>query len=209
MGLDKNDTVIRRRLRQKLEFVSDDIAAQVQPTEAELNAYLKAHPDAFRVEPRFTFRHVYFNPEKHGATLARDAANALAMLDQAGPKADPAAMGDSFLLEHHFDAMSASEVAKQFGKNFSTRLGTLQPGQWQGPVESGYGLHLVLLSKRTEGRPPELAEVRDAVRRELEDARRLEANEKFYQELRRRYTVTIENPEPGVERKKRADGEVR
>ena len=67
LGLDKDDIVIRRRLQQKIEFVSDDVAAQAAPTDAELNAYLQAHPDAFRVEPQFTFRQVYLNPEKHGA----------------------------------------------------------------------------------------------------------------------------------------------
>ena len=62
LGLDKDDTVIRRRLRQKMEFVSDDIAAQAEPTDADLNAYLQAHPEAFRVEQRFTFSQVYLNP---------------------------------------------------------------------------------------------------------------------------------------------------
>ena len=78
LGLDKDDTIIRRRLQQKIEFVSDDVAAQASPTDAELNAYLQAHPDKFRVEPRFTFRQVYLDPEKHGASLARDAAQLLA-----------------------------------------------------------------------------------------------------------------------------------
>ena len=100
LGLDKDDTIIRRRLRQKMEFVSDDVAAQAEPTDDELNAYLHAHPDAFRVERQFTFSHVYLNPEKHGENLARDAAQLLAQLNQAGGKADVSALGDSFLLDH-------------------------------------------------------------------------------------------------------------
>ena len=84
LGLDKDDLIIRRRLQQKMEFVSDDVAAQAQPTDAELNAYLQAHPDSFRVDQRFTFRQVYLNPEKHGKSLARDAAQLLAQLNQAG-----------------------------------------------------------------------------------------------------------------------------
>ena len=125
LGLDKDDTVIRRRLRQKMEFVSDDIAAQTEPTDADLNAYLQAHPDTFRVEQRFTFRQVYLNPEKHGENLARDAAQLLAQLKQAGGKADVSALGDSFLLEHDFTAVPASEVAKQFGEEFAAKLGGL------------------------------------------------------------------------------------
>ena len=100
LGLDKDDTIIRRRLQQKMEFVSDDVAAQAQPTDAELSAYLQAHPDSFRVEQRFTFRQVYLNPEKHGKNLARDAAQLLAQLNQAGGKADISALGDPFMLDH-------------------------------------------------------------------------------------------------------------
>jgi hypothetical protein len=196
LGLDRDDIVIRRRLRQKMEFISDDIAALAQPTDAELAAYLAAHPDLFRVEPRFTFRQLYLNPEKHGEKLAGDAARLLAQLNQPGSRADARALGDSFLLEYQFAAAPPSEVAKQFGEKFAAKLAEISPGQWQGPVESGYGVHLVLVSQRAEARLPALAEVRDAVRREWENAHRLEANERFYRELLKHYTVTIESPEP-------------
>ena len=192
LGLDQDDTVIRRRLRQKMEFISDDIAAQTEPSDAELSAYLEAHPDSFRVEPRFTFRQVYLNPAKHGENLARDAAQLLAQLNQASIQSDAAQLGDSLMLEHQFAAASASEIGNQFGEKFAAKLPELTPGQWQGPIESGYGVHLVWVSERTEGRLPALAEVRDAVRREWDNARRLEANDRFYQELLKRYTVTIE-----------------
>jgi hypothetical protein len=196
LGLDRDDTVIRRRLRQKMEFVSDDIAAQTEPTDADLTAYLQAHPDAFRVEQRVTFRQVYLNPGKHGDNLARDAARLLAQLTQPDDKGDVSALGDSFLLEHQFSALPTSEVATQFGAAFAAQLSGLAPGRWWGPVESGYGTHLVFVSERTEGRLPALAEVRDTVRREWENARRLEANERFYQELAKHYAVTIERADP-------------
>jgi hypothetical protein len=196
LGLDKDDTVIRRRLRQKMEFVSDDLAAQAEPTDAELNAYLQAHADKFPVEQRFTFRQVYLNPDKHRANLAGDTARLLAQLQQSGDKADISALGDTFLLEHDFKALPASEVAKQFGEQFAAKLGELPPGQWQGPVESGYGVHLVKVSERSERGLPALADVRTAVRREWDNARRMEANEKFFQELLKRYVVTVEQPKP-------------
>ncbi len=205
LGLDKDDTVIRRRLRQKLEFVSDDIAAQAEPTDADLNAYLQAHPESFRVEPLFTFSQVYLNPDKHDESLARDAAQLLEQLELAGDKADISALGDSFLLEHTFQSTPTSEVAKQFGEDFAAALSGLSPRQWQGPVESGYGVHLVLISERTEGRLPVLAEARDAVRREWANAQRLEGNANFYQELLKRYTVTIEGLEPVNAQKEPAD----
>lgn len=194
MGLDKDDTVIRRRLRQKMEFVSDDIAAQTEPTEVELNAYLHAHAEKFRTEARFTFRQVYLNPEKHGARLAGDAAQLLTQLQQGEKEADVAAMSDSFLLDHDFESASAGEVAKQFGAEFAEKLVKLTIGQWQGPIESGYGVHLVNVSQRTEGHLPAVAEVGETVKREWANARRVEANEAFYQDLLKRYVVTIEKP---------------
>lgn len=197
LGLDKDDTIIRRRLRQKMEFVTDDVVAQAQPTDAELNAYLEAHPDQFRAQ-LLTFSQVYLNPEKHGENLARDAAQLLAQLRQAGGKADVSPLGDSFLLDHKFEALPASEVGKLFGEEFAAKLGRLSPGQWQGPVKSGYGVHLVFVAERTDGRLPALAEVRDAVRREWDNARRLETNEKRYEAMLKRYVVTIE-PLPAAE----------
>jgi hypothetical protein len=208
LGLDRDDTIIRRRLRQKMEFISEDMATEVHPTDAELGAYLAAHPDFFGVERRFTFTHVFLNPEKHGESLARDAARLLAQLNQAGTGAEAPALGDPFLLEHHFAAVTASEVDKQFGQGFAAKLGEIPPGQWQGPLESGYGVHLVLVGEHTQGRLPALADVRDAVRREWDSARRKEANEKFYQGLLKRYTVTIEAL-PAVEARKVAAQEVK
>ena len=123
-----------------------------------------------------------------------DVAQLLEQLHQTGAKADTFSLGDAFLLEHDFDAVPASEVAKQFGETFAVQLHGLQPGQWQGPVESGYGVHLVFISERTTGHVPALEEIRDAVRREWANVRQLEANEQFYQGLLKRYTVTVERP---------------
>jgi len=200
LGLDRDDTVVRRRLRQKMEFISDDVAREVEPTDQQLRAYIDAHESAFRVERRFTFSHVYLDPSRHGENLARDAAQLLARLKQAGGRADVSELGDAFLLEHTFDAVPASEVAKQFGGTFAATLGELPPGEWRGPVESGYGVHLVFVTERTEGRLPALNDVREAVRREWTNARRVNANGALYQSLLQHYVVTIERPqlaEPG------------
>jgi hypothetical protein len=192
----KEYLIIRRRLQQKMEFVSDDVAAQAQPTDDELKAYLRAHPDSFRVEQRFTFRQVFLNPDRHGKSLARDTAQLLAQLNQDGSKTDTSTLGDSIMLDKQYDALPGAEVGRLFGDKFAKTLSGLPLGQWQGPVESAYGVHLVFVSERQEGAIPALADVRDAVRREWDNARRLEANDKFYRELLKHYTVTIENPEP-------------
>jgi len=196
LGMDKDDTIIRRRLRQKMEFVTDDVvAAAIEPTDADLGAYLTAHADSFRVERRFTFAHVYLNPEKHGENLGRDGAQLLGQLVQTGATADDALnLGDRFLLDQRFDSLPAGEVAKIFGESFAAKLGGIPPGQWAGPIESGYGAHLVLVTQRTDGRLPALADVREAVRQEWANARRLETNEKYYEAMLKRYAVTIERP---------------
>ncbi len=196
LGLDRDDIVIRRRLRQKLEFVSEDLAAQAEPTDGQLRAYLSAHPDAFRVEPRYTFRQVFLNPQRRGGQLPHDATRLLARLRQAD--ADPDSLGDSSLLDHTFQALPASLVAEQFGDQFAAALGGLPTGEWRGPVVSTYGAHLVLVGDRADGRVPALEDVRDVVRRDWANAQRTEASEKYYQALLRRYAVTVERPQPVV-----------
>jgi PPIC-type PPIASE domain len=205
MGLDQDDPVIRRRLQQKLEFVTDDVAALAEPTDAELVAYLKAHADVFHVDRKFTFSQVYLDPGKHGERLTQDADQLLIQLQQKGRDVDLYSLGDAFLLEHRFEAAPATEISKQFGDKFVAKLADVPIGQWLGPVESGYGIHLVFVEERTEARLPELAQVRDEVRRELTNARRLESNEKFFQNLLKRYSVTVEKPDPADAGKKLAN----
>jgi hypothetical protein len=194
LGLDKDDSVIRRRLRQKLEFISDSVGSQAEPTDEQLAEYLKTHANAFHGERQFTFSQVYLDPQKHGENLTRDVNQMLAQLRLAGNKPDLSKMGDSFLLEQEFAAVPAGEVSKQFGEKFMTKLADLPLGEWSGPIESGYGVHLVLVTNRSDGAVPALAEVRDTVKRDWVNAQRSEINEKFYQALLKRYTVTIEDP---------------
>ena len=190
LGLDKDDVVIRRRLRQKLEFVSEDVLAPPEPTDDQLRAHLTSHPDAFRVEARFTFRHIFLNGEHRGEELARDVARLLVQLAQ--PGTDPDTLGDPFLLDRRFDVIPAGLVAEQFGKQFAATLAELPTGQWVGPVASAYGTHLVFVPQRTGGRVLALEDVGEAVRREWVNAQRAESSEKFYQGLLKSYSVTIE-----------------
>jgi PPIC-type PPIASE domain len=194
LGLGRDDTIIRRRLRQKLEFVTEDVAALAEPTEEQLRTYLAEYPDTFRAQARFTFSQVHLDPARRGANLARDVARLLAGLEQAGLRADVSALGDSRMLDHQFVGLPTGDVDRQFGEGFAAKLAALAVGRWHGPIESGYGVHLVLVRERTEGRAPTLEDVRDAVRRAWMNARRQEANENFYQALLRRYTVTVERP---------------
>jgi hypothetical protein len=194
LGLEQNDTVIRRRLQQKMEFIAEDLASRSEPTEADLAAYLAEHPDAFRQDRQLTFRHVYLNPQTRGDQLDADAAMLLTDLRAAGAQADMSELGDPTLLERAFRDESQRRVEAMFGAEFSAELASLPLGEWIGPVHSSFGTHLVLVEQRTEGRVATLDEVRPQVRREWENARRLEMNAKFLETLLEQYEVTIEWP---------------
>jgi hypothetical protein len=200
MGLDRDDTIIRRRMRQKLEFLVEDAASAMPPTESELQAYLDAHPDSFRFEPQVAFRQVYVDPSRDGDPASRALA-LLAQLGEAGPDAALDGLGDSIMLDPEVPLLRQDEVARLFGTEFAERVVTLPPGRWEGPVQSGYGLHLVMVRELVPGREADLDEVRRDVERELLGERRREQLAAMYDELLDKYSVTIEGPasQPGAE----------
>jgi parvulin-like peptidyl-prolyl isomerase len=194
MGLDRDDTIIRRRLRQKLEFLVEDAASSAPPTDADLEAWLKKHPQSFRAEPQVALRQVYVSPERRGASAAKDAEKLLARLRAKGPDARTDGLGDASMLPAEQALVPLREVARSFGDDFAQELMKIEPGQWTGPVESPYGLHLVLVQERVAGAAPELAEVRPVVEREVLAERRKRDLDTLYERLLEKYTVTIEKP---------------
>ena len=194
LGLDRDDTIVRRRLQQKLEFLSEDLAVVGEPTEQELDQFLTQHPESFRSETRLTFSQVFLNPDRRGASLEADTTQLLARLNAQNSTLDLVSLSDSRMLDPRLEEVPQSDVVRQFGAEFAAELLTLPLGRWQGPVKSGYGLHLVRVEERTLGHLPSLGEVRDAVVREWEAAKRREMKEAQYKALLTRYTVTIEKP---------------
>ena len=192
MGMDRDDTLIRRRLRQKLEFVAEDLADTVEPTEQELQQHLNENPDSFRVEQRATFRHIYLKPELHGDGLRQDIQQLLDQLRGDDIAVDPSQLGDPSLLPHFYEDLRKSAVAGQFGPAFAAEVFALPAGAWNGPIESAYGVHLVLVEGKSEGRLPPLEEVRQAVRREWYATRRIASKEDFFQSLRDKYEIVVE-----------------
>lgn len=186
-GMERGDEVVRRRVVQKMDFMTEGMAADV-PKEAELQTWLRDHPDEYRIPARYTLLQVYFDPARHGERLDRDIAAALKALRQ-----DPRApVGDLTMLPATMADASSGDVARAFGQPFADALGELPLRRWSGPLVSGYGLHLVRIDARTPARTPTLAEVRKDVERDLLNARSRQAGEDFYDELRERYKVKIE-----------------
>ena len=185
MGLDRDDPVVRRRVQQKVEFILDS-AEPAAPTEPELQRWLDEHPESFRRDAVYELRQVYFDPDRRGEHLQRDLAEARRRL-----AAGMDVAGDSTLLPVSFHASSA-DVARTFGPRFESALRDLRTGSWQGPIESAFGLHLVELSMHVPARLPPLAEVRDAVERDLVRARAQTSATESYDRLRANYSVRIE-----------------
>jgi len=186
MGLDRDDSIVRRRVAQKLEFIADG-ATPTTATRQDLQAWLDAHPTSYLVEPRYSLRQVFFNPERRGDRLQLDVAAARRAL-QLGKEA----RGDATMLPAALEDARAFEVARTFGSDFAQALETLPVGSWQGPVRSAFGWHLVELTTREAGRKATLDEVHAAVERDWLQARTQAASEAFFQRLRAKYTVRIE-----------------
>ena len=187
LGLDENDTIIRRRLAQKLTFLNEDLANAEEPSLEALQAYFSEHAADFRVPERFSFEHRYFSSDRRENAEA-DARAALQSGNQSG---------DPFILQKSYANRSSREVADLFGREFADQLAALDatlPDAWQGPIASAYGWHLVRLNQKSAARDPLLAEVQDAVRRDYLQQRRRDANESFYQALRARYHIQLADP---------------
>jgi len=195
MGLDQDDVIVRRRMRQKFEFLVEDMAARTgPPSDQELEAYLRQHADKYREESSFGFEHIFLSREKRGASAAAEATAMLARLSGKGA-IDFEKLGDAFLLPSRFEKTSAGETARLFGEKFAKELNKIQLGTWAGPIESSYGFHLVRVYARNPEVAPALANVRESVLRDFLSDRRKQELDTQYEKLRVRYTVVVEPPE--------------
>jgi len=202
LGLDNDDTVIRRRLRQKMEFLSDTVIGALNPTDEELETYLKSNMSKFELDPQIAFEQVFLNPERRGDQIEEDAASILEALNT-NASADAAKLGDATLLPLELDLTSATRISQTFGPQFAKAIDQLTPGAWGGPIKSTFGTHLVRVNKREPGRVPALNEVRAAVKREWATEQRKKLEDRRFTELLKRYDVSIErqpnsatSPEP-------------
>jgi hypothetical protein len=198
LGLAENDTVVRRRLAQKAQFVLEDLTAQPEPDDAELEPYLRRSEDRFRTPGRYSFQHVYVSPERWGDEAEAEALRLLERLRAGGAWVDPGSLGDRLMLGHRLEDHSETEIAGFLGQDFAAALSEIPPGRWDGPLESAFGLHLVYVEKRVPSRVPPLAEIRDRVLDEYRSERQREANEAVYQALRDRYEIVVETGDDPV-----------
>lgn len=190
LGLDQGDNLIKRRLRQKLEFILEDVSSLVEPTDEELTLYMQQHKARFHIKPQVSFQQVYLNYDKHDDVGAQ----ADKLLTQLRAGENPEQLGDQTMLAVDFELISQTDIERRFGEEFARQVVTLPQGVWSGPVASGFGIHLVLVSEKVEGRLPELAQVKETVKRDWLVERRKELKEVTFSELLKGYEIVIEKP---------------
>src|SRR5262249_29392920 len=155
LGLDKNDTIVKRQMAQKMQFLAEDVAAAREPTPEELGKWYEVNRDQFAFPPRISFRHLYFSPDRRGARTRDDAAAALTKFTGQPEDSNLATpLADAFMFQEYYRDRAPEFLGKEFGANFALAVAKLSLGSWQGPVESGFGWHLVFVDTLIPGRVP-------------------------------------------------------
>ncbi|MDX2477788.1 MAG: peptidylprolyl isomerase [Gammaproteobacteria bacterium] len=186
LGLDKNDAMVRRRLQQKMEFLTDTVIYLQEPSTGELETYFTANEQVYRSEPRLAFEQIYL-----GESPPEDVVSRILKTLLSEPAMESSTLGQRTFLPAQLKLSSPGAIDSVFGKGFYDQVAVLAPGEWVGPVMSSYGTHLI---RTLDGRPggmPSLEEVRDSVLRDWNTAKALEHRELDYAKRRSRYTVEI------------------
>jgi len=194
LGLDQDDPIVRRRLAQKLEFLLQDVATLREPTEDELATYFASHRTNYTVPAHLTVSHIYFSATKH-ASAEHDAKSVLKRLREGNVTGAATALGDPFLLDVELQDKPLPEIEQTFGREFSTAVAAVAAGEWQGPVRSTYGWHLVKVTTREEARVPMLAEVREKVKKDFAEEQRRKTNDEVIARLTSRYVIVVQGRE--------------
>ena len=195
MGLDKDDTIVKRRMAQKMQFIAEDVAAAHEPSTAELRIWFEKNSNKFALPSRYSFRHLYFSPDKRGKNAQQDAAKALAKISgQPEDSALASSIADQFMFQDYYGDQATEAIAKEFGPQFAVAIEKLKPGSWQGPIESGYGWHLVFVGTVIPGRIPAFEEIEPEVKTAWLGEQKRQAWQKAYQEMRTKYAVLLPGP---------------
>ncbi len=195
MGLDKDDEIVKRRMAQKMQFLAEDVATAHEPSTAELQTWFEKNSGKFSLPSRYSFRHLYFSPDKRGKNAQEDAASALTKI--AGQPEDShvaASLADRFMFQEYYGDQAPEAIAKEFGPQFAIAIEKLKPGSWQGPIQSGYGWHLVFVGTVTPARIPAFEEIEPDVKTAWLGEQKATEWQKAYAEMRAKYTVLLPAP---------------
>ncbi|WP_237066596.1 peptidyl-prolyl cis-trans isomerase [Microbulbifer guangxiensis] len=188
LGLDRDDTVIRRRLRMKMEFLARDLIDAIEPGEQVLRDYFSANAERYRQPAQINLRQIYFNRGAHDNPEAA-IETARALLSEGVSASE---LGDSSLLQRHLEGQTTDQLDRLFGEGFASQLETLPRGEWAGPVESAYGLHLVLLESVRSEQPADFEDVASIVLRDWQSEEQKKILEAQYDSYRSAYELRVE-----------------
>lgn len=191
LELGSDDVIVRRRMREQLESMVEQAEDNVEPTKEELQSFLTEHSGDFRVDSIIAFRQIYFNVDENAIGADAAARFTLGNLQNQEMPDDVSELGDWSLVPASFDGISDAEISALFGSEFAARIAEIPLKQWSGPVRSNAGLHLIYIDARDAGRAATLDEVEDAVRRELQSAKRTKAIDDLYHDLAQHYRIEI------------------
>ncbi|MGH6898853.1 MAG: peptidyl-prolyl cis-trans isomerase [Geminicoccaceae bacterium] len=192
LGLDQDDEIIKRRLAQKMDFLVADVAAMVPPSAAELETWFDRNASEFALPPHVSFRHLYFSFDRRGDGTQDAAAAGLARIGGLPADAPEAsAIADPFMFRNYYGDATPEQMAKEFGPGFAEALFQLQPGSWQGPIESGYGWHLIWIDSLDASRIPTFEEVKPRVLEAWQAERYREVRQRALAEMRSRYAIIV------------------
>jgi hypothetical protein len=191
MGLNEDDPVTRRRMAQKLEFLTSDLALLREPAEGELEQFFQENLDTYGEDDLISFSQIFFNPDQRGSATVDDAAEILAQL-QGEPDEKALGLGDRIMLQEHFSSATEFDIRRLLGNEFSKAVMTLEPGQWHGPVYSGFGVHLVYVYNFQKAPAVEFESVKTRVLDDWRAEISKEFNEQFLEGLKDRYEIVID-----------------
>jgi parvulin-like peptidyl-prolyl isomerase len=189
LGLDDNDTIVRRRLAQKMDFIVSDLSRLSEPTNEELRAFFKAHPDRFKTVSKISFNQIFFSSERR-TSAEEDAKKSLQTLFRNAALTE--SLGDPSILGAQYTDMDLEGVSAVFGEDFARALAGLALGEWAGPIKSAYGYHLVNISERADERPLDFSEAKEDVRVLIREERRRVSSETYFKKLFEKYEVVVD-----------------
>jgi peptidyl-prolyl cis-trans isomerase C len=189
-NLDRADPTVQLAMVRKITMMGTAQAEAAELTDEEIQAYFSLRKERYRIPARVNLMQVYLSKDKRGDSAQADTAQLLESFKQREPQpGELAGLGDSSMLESVFAEMSEQDLDRTFGGQFGAAVLALTPGQWSGPVESGYGLHLLKVTHRKESRIPDLTEVGQRVIADMRYEGRKAAEDQLYAEIAPRYQV--------------------
>jgi len=191
LGLGEDDTIIRRRLAQKMRFIIEDVDAPDLPGDADLKAWFQTNLDKFISPEKRSFSHIYLSPEEHGDALEKTALNTLSQILLRNPPADWKSLGDPFMLKREFKNLSAVDITRLFGPDFAKSIFSAQGANWQGPVQSAFGVHLIKIDNVTPKLTPAFEDIRGEVQTDWSEQAQRAANQEALKDLIQKYKVDV------------------